>query len=216
LAQFRQFDWLWKDDMEAVYKRFMETNPDIEVRGCAQWHVCVCVLRVTRVCPSQDFNRELHRLGGVERSIDTLSPFHVIGALSLNTKNIKLQLRNECRAWKIQYSNRVHFEAKSMLSQLHDYITSTTHKLTKKVEGLDSLSFVMDVLRELRAQESFVEMKISPIMDLYQVLCCTVLCCAVLCCAVLCCAVLCCAVLCCAVLCCAVLCCAVLCCALQC
>jgi dynein heavy chain len=127
---------------------------------------------LTQVLPLsvvQHFNIELNRLGAVERAIEVISPIHIIGALSLNTNNIKLQLRNECRAWKVQYSNRIHQEAKSMLFQLNDYITSITHKLQEKVDGLDSLSQVMKVLRELRAQESFVEMKFAPIFDLYQV-----------------------------------------------
>ena len=132
--------------MEAAYLRFMMTNPDIE-----------------------HFNIELNRLGAVERAIELITPIYNIGALSLNTNNIKLQLRNECRAWKVQYSNRIHQEAKSMLISLNDYITNITHQLQQKVDGLDSLSHVMKVLRELRAQESFVEMKMSPIFDLYQV-----------------------------------------------
>ena len=35
VARFRAYDWLWKDDMEAAYKRFMMTNPDIEVLAAA-------------------------------------------------------------------------------------------------------------------------------------------------------------------------------------
>jgi len=33
---------------------------------------------------------------------------HDIGALALHTANLKLQLRNESRLWKVQYSNKVH------------------------------------------------------------------------------------------------------------
>ena len=34
LLQFKKYDWLWKDDMEAAYKRFAATQPTIDVRRC--------------------------------------------------------------------------------------------------------------------------------------------------------------------------------------
>ncbi len=58
--------------------------------------------------PLQDFDRELRRLGAVELEIDKLQSFNNVGALSLNTQNLKLQLKNECRQWKMQYANKVH------------------------------------------------------------------------------------------------------------
>lgn len=33
LATFHKYDWLWKEDMEATYKRFMERDPQIEHFG---------------------------------------------------------------------------------------------------------------------------------------------------------------------------------------
>ena len=43
-------------------------------------------------------------------------------------------------------------------------------KLTRKVEDLDSLRFMMNLLREVREKESSIDMKIMPIMDMYQML----------------------------------------------
>ena len=43
-------------------------------------------------------------------------------------------------------------------------------KLTRKVEDLDSLLFMMNLLREVREKESSIDMEIMPIMDMYQML----------------------------------------------
>ena len=50
------------------------------------------------------------------------------------------------------------------------YIRLTTGKLTRKVEDLDSLHFMMDVLQEAREKESSIDVEINPIMDMYHVL----------------------------------------------
>lgn len=46
----------------------------------------------------------------------------------------------------------------------------TMGKLTRKVEDLDSLRFMMNLLREVREKESSIDMEINPVMDMYQML----------------------------------------------
>ncbi|KDO29332.1 hypothetical protein SPRG_05868 [Saprolegnia parasitica CBS 223.65] len=142
-----QYDWLWKEDMEFRYNQFIKRNPSI-----------------------QDFENELKNFMVVEAEINAIAPVHNIAALSLNTKNLKLQLRNECRQWKVQYSDRVHQQARSALTNLSDYIRLTTTKLNRDVESLDSLRYVMLVLKEVRERESSIEMEINPILDMYDML----------------------------------------------
>ncbi len=43
-------------------------------------------------------------------------------------------------------------------------------KLTRKVEDLDSLRFMMILLKEVRLKESSIEMEMNPVMDMYQLL----------------------------------------------
>ena len=147
LSTFKIYDWLWKEDMELRYNQFMKRNPGI-----------------------QDFENELKNFMAVEAEINQIAPVHNIAALSLNTKNLKLQLRNECRQWKVQYSDKVHQQARSAMMELMDYIRVTNTKLGREVESLDSLRFVMVVLKEVRERESAIEMEISPILDMYQML----------------------------------------------
>ena len=50
------------------------------------------------------------------------------------------------------------------------YILLPTGKLTKKVEDLDSLHFMMEVLQEVREKEFSIDVEINPIMDMYHLL----------------------------------------------
>lgn len=147
LDKFHVYDWLWKDDMEAAYRSFMEKDPTID-----------------------DFDRELAKFVEVEHEIEVIAPVNNIGALSLNTSNLKLQLRNECRQWKVQYSDRVHQQAKGLMEELHEYMRTTTVRLGREVDSLDALRFVMQTLKEVRERESSIEMEIVPILDMYNML----------------------------------------------
>ena len=70
----------------------------------------------------EDFENELKNFLNFELEIASIPPIHVIGALSLNTANIKLQLRNESRQWKVQYSDKVHQQARTNnVKQLHQH-----------------------------------------------------------------------------------------------
>jgi dynein heavy chain len=43
-------------------------------------------------------------------------------------------------------------------------------KLSRKVDDLDSLRFIMNLLVEIREKESSIEMEMQPVMDMYQML----------------------------------------------
>lgn len=43
-------------------------------------------------------------------------------------------------------------------------------RLTRKVEDLDSLRFMMELLMEVREKEPSIEMEIKPVMDMYEML----------------------------------------------
>lgn len=84
LSGFRKYDWLWKEDKDVQYKRFVESNPAIS-----------------------DYEAELAKFMDIESEIESIPTFHNVGPLTLNTTNLKLQLGSESRQWKIQYSNKV-------------------------------------------------------------------------------------------------------------
>ena len=69
-----------------------------------------------------------------------------------------------------KYSDNLHSCAMNELEKLTEYTRMTMGKLSRKVEDLDSLRFMMNLLKEVREKESSIEMEINPIMDMYQML----------------------------------------------
>ena len=147
LKSFRKYDWLWKDDKELTYKHFIKLNPTIN-----------------------DFQSELNKFMDLEHEINSINPTRIIGALKLNTSNIKHQLGAETRVWKVLYSNKIHKLAKDSMGRLYEFFRTLSNKLNIEVQSLDTLRYVMLVLKEVRERESSIEMDISPIMDMYLML----------------------------------------------
>ncbi len=144
LKSFRKYDWLWKEDKENTYRQFVKTDPKLH-----------------------DFEAELMKFLSLEKEIASIASTRVIGALKLNTANIKHQLTTECRVWKVLYSNKVHKLAKDAMAKLYEFLRVLTNKLNIEVQSLDTLRYVMMVLKEVREKESSIEMDISPILDMY-------------------------------------------------
>jgi len=112
----------------------------------------------------------LRYFGEIQKEIENVKSIHIIGALSLNTMHLKTHLIHECNQWKIKYSDNLHSRAKTELERITEYTRMTVGKLSRKVEDLDSLRFMMNVLQEVREKESSIDMEINPIMDMYQML----------------------------------------------
>ena len=147
LQTFIQYDWLWKEDKDAAYNAFIKNKPALD-----------------------DYRVELKRFVVVEKEIKSITGIHIIGALSLDTKNLKLQLMHEAGAWKVAFSENLHIEALEKMNALNDYMKVTDTRLKREVVDLDSLRYVMNVLKEIRERESGIDMEIMPVMDMYDML----------------------------------------------
>lgn len=147
LSSFGEYDWLWKADKDAEYQKFAATNPTLD-----------------------DYETKLRDFSRIEYEVDRVNSVHVIGALSLNTGKLKRSLADECNRWKIKYSEKLHDRAKSELERLTEYTRVTMGKLGRKVDDLDSLGFMMRLLAEVRDKESYIDMEIEPVMEMYKML----------------------------------------------
>ena len=147
LKGFRKYDWLWKDDKELTYRNFIKGNPAIA-----------------------DFEAELNKFMDLENEIISISSTRTIGSLKLNTSNIKHQLSKETRIWKVLFSNKIHKLARDSMARVFELFQTLDNKLNIEVNSLDTLRYVMLVLKEVREKESSIEMDISPIMDMYFIL----------------------------------------------
>jgi len=145
LNSFASYNWLWRDDKEAAYEKFMKGVPSLDA-----------------------FELKLRSFGDVDGEISATNDIQNIGALSLRTVSIKSQLKSECNRWKIKFSDNLHSQAKAKLEQLSEYIRTTNGKVMREVRDLDTLRFTMKLLAEIRERESSMEMEITPIMEMYR------------------------------------------------
>ena len=147
MQSFRQYDWLWKDDMNAKYAVFMKTDPALE-----------------------DFEKELQYYMGIESDITHISPVHNIGALSLETAPLKYSLKSTAANWKTRYAANLHEEAKTELLNLTEYIKQTSKKLSRPVSDLEDVKAVMDTLKEVRDKEAEIDLSFGPVEEMYGML----------------------------------------------
>ncbi len=144
LASFKKYDWVWKADKAAEHARFAAAAPT-----------------------TSDYEAELRRFSLVELELDRAEEGHAVGALALNTANLKLQLKAECRLWKVLYSAEAHKRAKQAMRALAEYMKVVGGKLRLEVRSIESLRYMLSVLREVREREASIDLEISPILDLY-------------------------------------------------
>ena len=147
LDTFHVYDWLWQEDKEESYQTFLKGEPALE-----------------------DFEGKLKSFVSIDEEITQINSLNNVGALSLNTKHIKMELKHENSQWKLKYSDNLHHQARSRIEALTEYMRTTTGKLTREVVDLDSLRFVMNLLKEVRARESGINMEINPVLDMYDML----------------------------------------------
>ena len=147
MQSFRQYDWLWKDDMNAKYAIFMKTNPGLE-----------------------QFEKELQYYMGNEDDISHIAPVHNIGALSLETAPLKESLKLTATNWKTKYAQNLHGQAKSELEGLNEYIKQTSKNLSRPITDLEDVRAVMLTLKEVRDKEAEIDQQFGPVEEMYGLL----------------------------------------------
>ncbi len=148
LQSFGKYDWLWKDDKDTSYKQFTEQDPTLD-----------------------DYEQQLRMFSKTEEVIDRIPGEKQFGgAISLNSGMLKTQLKQECMLWKNKYCQNLHARTRNDLNGLTEYVRVTTGKLRKEVADLDTLRFIMNILKEVRARESGIDKEINGILNMYQML----------------------------------------------
>ena len=144
---FGKYDFLWKQDMQDEYKKFMSLNPSLEA-----------------------FEAELKKYMAIEKEIAQIPPVHNIGALSLETAPMKLSLKQEAGAWKAQFAENLHNQGNQDLRDIFAYMKDASLKLSRKVADLEDVRNHMTVLKEVRERESEIDNVMVPIEEIYALL----------------------------------------------
>lgn len=85
LLVFDQFNFLWLNDMNSLYKTFEEEKPDVSIQ-----------------------HEELQRLLTIEGKIKAIENEMIIEGIVLDSSPIKDSLLGFCVAWKMCYVHNLH------------------------------------------------------------------------------------------------------------
>lgn len=102
--------------------------------------------------------------------VDQVPGVEQIGALSLQTGNVKLSLKSKIRSWQDAYSQDLYIRANRMLEQLNDDMKQIRLKIDKPAKDIDSLGQVMYALEEIRKKESEIDIDFRPVIDMFALL----------------------------------------------
>ncbi len=149
LSTFETFSRLWTDDADATYRAFMKRSPAPTL---------------------DDYDTEFAKFEELEVVVNKAVDMHNIGALCLNTKPLKKVLRDLNATWRSAFSENLHRNAFSQLSELTGYFKAMLTKLNREPDSLDALKYLMDVLTEVRDREASIDMCVKPIEDMYMLL----------------------------------------------
>ena len=147
LSSFDKYEWLWQGNMKAEYSAFMKRGPSLV-----------------------NFEEELKKYVNLEREIAHISPVHNIGALSLESAPLKYSLRSEALAWKALYGQNLHEQAKGILEAITTWMRDTNRNLKREIKDLEDVRFAMELLKDVRARDSVVDVFLSPVEEMYHLL----------------------------------------------
>ncbi|XP_048577711.1 dynein axonemal heavy chain 8 isoform X3 [Nematostella vectensis] len=144
LLKFRRYDFLWKDDMHALYHSFVESDP-----GTAR------------------FKEEIEKLQAIEEDVLGIPERLGIGSACLNTSPIKDSLHGLSVAWKMRYSTQLHEEAKIELDKIVTHRNAIYSRLSQPVVTLDELHSAFELLQELGDMENTIDDVYLPVENIY-------------------------------------------------
>lgn len=147
LNSFSVYDWLWKDKIDDMLKKFNMKNPQLA-----------------------DFEEKLKYLKAQKTDISAIQGIEQIGALSLKTDFVKKGLEIWINTWMEAYTKDLHKRAKTRLENVIDDMKQIKVKIDKEADGIDSLGQVMQALEEIRKRESETEETFRPVAEMYQLL----------------------------------------------
>ncbi|CAK0855452.1 unnamed protein product [Prorocentrum cordatum] len=149
LSQFSSYEWCWNDDINESYKKFKEPEPTLD-----------------------EFESKLKYFVQIEEQVDKMEGQHQISALMLQTSSLSKSLKELANKWKEVYAGHLHREAFARLEDVSEMVKSTRKKLLREVVNgdIESLSYVMQTLQDVRAKQSEIELEFVPIEHMYRIL----------------------------------------------
>ena len=90
--------------------------------------------------------------------------------MALKTDNLINGLKARCKEWKNNFAMDLHDKAKEKLNQLTENMKNFQMWLGKEVKDIDSLGLVMNTLEQIRKEQSEIDLKFAPVLEMYALL----------------------------------------------
>ena len=150
IHKYTEYSWLWLQEPETSYTEFIKSKLHKPLLD--------------------DFIVELHKFVSIEQQINCIESSEVISCLLLRTDSLKQSLKHEVERWKLQYSEKLHTEAKHDMDYVVEHMNELKSRLEREVKDFASLKFVMDGQYDVRETQSWVDHKFELIIERYNIL----------------------------------------------
>jgi len=88
----------------------------------------------------------------------------------LSSKNIKLALTVEAKAWKHALCRHMHKQYLTKMNDTFETIDDFAKKLSRQIRDLDDVRFAMEALKNVREEYSAIDAIIPPIEEAFSLL----------------------------------------------
>ncbi|XP_075255403.1 dynein axonemal heavy chain 5-like isoform X4 [Convolutriloba macropyga] len=147
LRHFSLYDFLWKDDMKGNFEEFMESEP-----------------HTTRL------QSEVQRMCDIQKAVTDIPMKIQIGPICLNSTPVKNTLLGFTTAWKSQYADVLHNDARVELAKAVEYQMEAVTQISDDVNGLGQLNDALSKLREVYDMVNRIDSIYLPIENKYAML----------------------------------------------
>eukprot|EP00940_MAST-03C_sp_MAST-3C-sp2_P000013 g13.t1 len=157
LDGFKTYSWLWTENIREAHDKFLST---VDRDSDGEYDLIAQEVRLRSYIDT-------------EKAIENISVTHVVGALSLNLHNFKLQLRGLCRSWRVQFSSPIRLRASKLLRNFLDFVELSKSKLlegAQTVRSFEDLRSIIALIKTIRDRGSAIHTEVHPVQDLYKML----------------------------------------------
>ncbi|XP_010777174.1 dynein heavy chain 5, axonemal-like, partial [Notothenia coriiceps] len=106
----------------------------------------------------------------LEEQISELPVCYGVGAVLLDTEQLKLALTQEARLWKRALGDALNRRASADMNDLFSFVDGMTRRLQRPITDLEDVRETMAALREVREAEVRVDATIGPVEESFALL----------------------------------------------
>ncbi|KAK3879380.1 hypothetical protein Pcinc_016045 [Petrolisthes cinctipes] len=142
-----QYHHLWQMDKEHAIREFISSEPSL-----------------------QDYDRTLRSYVTLDKEIKNEPSYYRVGALAINTENLKQSLVMEAGLWVAKYGEALKTSHLKEMERLFAQLTELSRRLERPLKDLDDIKGTIDVLRKTRDLELDIDDAIDPIEESFGLL----------------------------------------------